>query len=133
MFVSCCYKTRRYLDVPADSNAWQSEPGFVQGMLTASPTLLTCREKAMKGPLLLRLCLFVLTALLQMRESSIVIILRPSQKYNKRTRYGEVTSACPSPCLTLQFVRRLYFICASPPLQVLSTENRIYDGVLISH
>ena len=47
-----CYKTRRYLDVPVDSNTWQSERGFVQGMLTASPTLLTYREKAMKGPLL---------------------------------------------------------------------------------
>jgi hypothetical protein len=43
---------RRYLDVPVDSNAWQSEESFVQGMLTASPTLLKYREKAMKGPLL---------------------------------------------------------------------------------
>ena len=45
-----CYKTRRYLDVPADSNAWQIERGFVQGMVTASPTLLTYRDKVMKGP-----------------------------------------------------------------------------------
>ena len=43
---------RRYLDVPVDSNAWQSERGFVQGMLTASPILLTYREKAVNGPLL---------------------------------------------------------------------------------
>ena len=47
-----CNKTPRYLDSPADSNAWQIERGFVQGMVTASPTLLTYREKAMKGPLL---------------------------------------------------------------------------------
>ena len=45
-------KTRRYLDVPADSNAWQIERGFVQEMVTASPTLLTHRKKVMKGPLL---------------------------------------------------------------------------------
>jgi len=47
-----CYKTRRYLDVPVDSNAWQIDRGFVQGMMTASPTLLTYRETIMKGPLL---------------------------------------------------------------------------------
>jgi len=47
-----CYKTRRYLDVPVDSNAWQIECGFVQGMVTASPTLLTYHEKVKKGPLL---------------------------------------------------------------------------------
>jgi len=47
-----CYKTRRYLDVPVDSNAWQIERGFVQGMVTALLTLLTYRVKAMKGPLL---------------------------------------------------------------------------------
>jgi len=47
-----CYKTCRYLDVPVDSNTWQIERGFVQGMVTALPTLLTYREKVMKGPLL---------------------------------------------------------------------------------
>jgi len=47
-----CYKTHRYLDVPVDSNAWQIERDFIQGIVTASPTLLTCREKVMKGPLL---------------------------------------------------------------------------------
>ena len=47
-----CYKTHHYLDVPVDSNAWQIERGFNQGMVTASPTLLTYREKVMKGPLL---------------------------------------------------------------------------------
>jgi len=47
-----CYKTRRYLDVPIDSDDWQIEQGFVQGMVTASPTLLTYHEKVMKGPLL---------------------------------------------------------------------------------
>jgi len=47
-----CYKTRHYLDVPVDSNAWQIERGFVQGMVTASLTLLTYREKVMTGPLL---------------------------------------------------------------------------------
>jgi len=47
-----CYKTRGYLDVPVDSNAWQIERGFVQVMVTVSPTLLTYHEKVMKGPLL---------------------------------------------------------------------------------
>jgi len=47
-----CYKTRCYLDVPVESNAWQFERGFIQGMVTSSPTLLTYREKVMKGPLL---------------------------------------------------------------------------------
>ena len=47
-----CYKTLRYLDAPVDSNAWQIERGFVQGMVTALPTLLMHREKVMKGPLL---------------------------------------------------------------------------------
>ena len=47
-----CYKTRRYLDVPVDSNAWQIARGFVQGMVTVSPTLVTYHEKVMKGPLL---------------------------------------------------------------------------------
>jgi len=47
-----CYKTRCYLDVPVDSTAWQIERGFVQGMVTALPILLTYREKVMKGPLL---------------------------------------------------------------------------------
>jgi hypothetical protein len=47
-----CYKTHRYLDFPVDSNAWQSEQGFVQGTVTASPTLPTYHEKAMKGLML---------------------------------------------------------------------------------
>jgi len=47
-----CYKTCRYLDIPVDSNAWRIERGLVQGMVTVSPTLLTYREKVMKGPLL---------------------------------------------------------------------------------
>jgi len=47
-----CYKTLHYVDVLVDSNTWQIEQGFVQGMVTASPTLLTYREKVMKGPLL---------------------------------------------------------------------------------
>ena len=36
-----CYKTHRYLDVPVDNNTWQIERGFIQGMVTASLTLLT--------------------------------------------------------------------------------------------
>ena len=44
-----CYKTCCYLDVPVDSSAWQIEQGFIQGMVTAWPTLLTYREKVMKG------------------------------------------------------------------------------------
>ena len=47
-----CYKTCCYLDVPVDSNAWQIERGFVQGMVTASPTLLMYRKKVMQGLLL---------------------------------------------------------------------------------
>ena len=49
---TCCYKARCYLDVPVDSTAWQIEQGFVQGMVTAFPTLLMYREKVMKSPLL---------------------------------------------------------------------------------
>jgi len=48
-----CYKTHRYLgylDIPVD--VWQIEQGFIQGMVTASPTLLTYHEKVMKDPLL---------------------------------------------------------------------------------
>jgi len=45
-------KHGRYLDVPVDSNVWQIECGFIQGMVTASPTLLTYHEKVKKGPLL---------------------------------------------------------------------------------
>ena len=50
--VTLYYKTHCYLDVPVDSNAWQIERGFAQGMVTVSPTLLTYCERAMKGPLL---------------------------------------------------------------------------------
>ena len=49
---TCCYKTRRYLDVPVVSNSWQIERGFIQGMVTALPTLLMYSEKVMKDPLL---------------------------------------------------------------------------------
>jgi len=76
-------------------------------------------------------CILVLTALVQMR-TSLVIILRASQKYNKRTRYGKVTSSCSSPCLTLNFVRRTYFMCASsppppPPISKLLVQKIIYN------